>query len=297
MNNYEEVDNIVETTTYTTYGTPSKRTVVETTTYRSPSSPLSPSKTTIVTRKNPSINPHTNNVHAHTPLVSAFGDEYDRRVETTYSNGDVTTEEYVSSPTRGDTSPRGRKTPVHTHTTYSSVEPSYNRLPELSSMYSPTKVTEVTTVSPSRSTRTIQYVSSPRHDATTQMTHVVSDTTVDEINDELDRTRARMEEVSDIFQLHASIRPGEPLYGFPYNTSPTRSGPAHETVIVKQVSPTKTVTTTHISPIQYAHPVQYVTTTSETPIKYVTSVSPVKTTTISSPGWAYRSGVAHDLLD
>jgi hypothetical protein len=263
MSNYED---IVETTTYATYGTPSRRTVVEKTTY----SPHSP-RTTVVTRRSPMY---------------------------------ATTEEmYVSSPTRGDSSPRGRKTPQFYATT--SEEPVVTRLPELSTLYSPTKMTEVVHVSSPR--RSVSYFS-PSHEVRT-VTHLLPETSVQEIDAEMDRTRARMDEMSEIIHLHSAIRPGEPLYAFPYNTSPTHSGPAHETVVVKQVSPTKTVTTTHISPIktQYIHesPVRYVTSspvkttyTTESPIRYVTSVSPVKTTTIhsSTPGWAYRN-THHDLLE
>lgn len=267
MSNYGE--DIVETTTYTTYGTPSKRTVVETTTYSPSHSPR-----TVVTRRAPHI--------------------------------ETTTEEvFVSSPNRGDSSPRGRKTPQFQHVV-TSEDPVVTRLPELSSLYSPAKVTTeyVTVHSPSR--RTVQYISSPTQEVVHHVTHVVPETTVQEIDAELDRTRARMEEMTDIFHLHNAIKPGEPLYAFPYSTSPTHSGPAHETVVVKQVSPSKTVTTTHISPAKLhtsyvtrsVSPGPYVTTTTttESPIRYVTQVSPVKTTTVSSPGWSYRT-THHDLLE
>jgi len=264
MSNYGEE---IETTTYTTYNTPSKRTFVETTSY-SPHSPR-----TVVTRRTPFI--------------------------------ETTTEEiYVSSPTRGDVSPRGRKTPQHYQTITHSEEPVVTRLPELTTLYSPAKVTtEVVTVhSPSR--RTVQYVHSPAREVVHHVTHMGPETSVHEIENEMDRTRARMEEMTDIFHLHNAIKPGEPLYAFPYNTSPTHSGPAHETVVVKQVSPTKTITTTHISPVK-TH--SYTTTTRsmspvvttthhDSPIRFVTSVSPVKTTTVSSPGWAYRN-THHDLLE
>jgi hypothetical protein len=268
MSNYG--DDIVETTTYTTYGTPQKRTVVETTTYSPSHSPRH-----AVTRRTPHI--------------------------------ETTTEEVYVSPNRGDASPRGRKTPQYSTVVTTSEDPVGTRLPELSSLYSPAKVTTeyVTVHSPSR--RTVQYISSPTQEVVHHVTHVVPETTVQEIENEMDRTRARMEEMTDIFHLHNAIKPGEPLYGFPYSTSPTHAGPAHETVVVKQVSPSKTVTTTHISPAKQLHTsytttrsvsplVTTTTTTTESPIRYVTQVSPVKTTTVSSPGWSYRT-THHDLLE